>query len=67
MKKQVMGRSDLYKNTSTGVFNYINSPDKVKKLREAKAQREQQANDVQKLKQDVDEIKDILQQIMKKL
>jgi len=67
MKRQVAGRSDLYKNASTGVFNYINSHDKIKKLRGARAQQSQQADDVHKLKQDVDEIKDILQQIMKKL
>lgn len=70
MKKKIEGRADLVKNENTGVFTYINT----NKAKEARAKRkkalkieQQQKKDVDDLKKEVSEIKDMLKTLMEKL
>ena len=66
-RRQVAGRPGLVKNEKTGVFNYINSNETIEKLRKAKKKKIDQENDINNLKKEVSEIKDMLQKIMQKL
>ena len=70
MSKKVEGRPDLMKNEETGMFSYINSA----KKKQARAERlkqleneQQQKKDVENLKHEVGEIKDMLKTLLEKL
>jgi len=66
-KRQVAGRPGLVKNENTGVFNYINSNETIENIRKAKQKKLDQEKDIESLKEEVTEIKDMLQKIMQKL
>lgn len=70
MVKKVEGRPDLVKDENTGVFSYINSAKKkqarAERLRQLENEQETK-KDVENLKQDVGEIKDMLKALLEKL
>ena len=63
----VKGRPDLVKNEKTGVFHYINNNETIERSREARKTRKQKLEEVDQLKKEVSEMKDMLRQIMEKL
>ena len=70
MSKKVEGRPDLMKNEETGMFSYINSAKKKQARAERLKQLEnekQQKKDVENLKHEVGEIKDMLKTLLEKL
>ena len=70
MKKKIEGRQDLIKNEDTGVFSYINTDAaKQARLKRKKALKieQQRAKEVDDLKKEVSEIKDMLKTLMEKL
>lgn len=68
--KKIEGRPDLVKDENTGMFSYINSAKKKRARAERKKQLEndqETKKEVENLKQDVNEIKDMLKTLLEKL
>ena len=63
---KVEGQNGLVRDPNTGVIININN-EEIQKAREAKAKRRKQKSEFQQLRQDVDELKGLLNKIVEKL
>ena len=63
---KVEGQNGLVRDPNTGVIIKINK-EEIQKAREAKAKRRKQKSEFQQLRQDVDELKGLLNKIVEKL
>lgn len=63
---KVEGQNGLVRDPNTGVIININK-EEIQKAREAKAKRRKQKSEFQQLRQDVDELKGLLNKIVEKL
>lgn len=61
---KIEGRHDIFKNPNTGVVHYNINKHEMESIRAAKRKKQ---NEVETLKKDVAEMKDMLKSIMEKL
>jgi len=65
--QRVEGRTDIVRDKDTGAVLYTNSEEKVQALRARKQAQKQKEDDVNRLKDDVSELKGMMKQILEKL